>query len=310
MEATPKVELKVALVAEIEPVLAQLIPLLDDPASATTKQAVTDYAKALRESLPKLREQAEYMKTIKSGQAHLAYLSPLGIKAIADAVALADGVINNGKAGLSADAHKVMQETGMTDAEVAAIKIYTSPDYRYMNAGLEKNRAGWLQDAIAKVPGGRSADNSILGAELQPGEFGPLSPADTAAEEGVRHGKMAVEGLRKMKPWVGKTYRGMGLPPAEFKAKFEDVTEWSANAFTSTSIDQSVSRNFAKAEGKVPGKVGFLLIYTVTDGRDIADLSIYRNEGEVLLLPGAKAKIDKVQTGPGGVKEVHLTQTN
>jgi hypothetical protein len=311
MLATPKVELKVALVAKIYPVLGQLIPLLNDPARAKTQRAVIDYALALRKSLPGLREQAEYMKSVKSGQASFAYLSADGVKAIADAVALADGDTNNARPGLSADALKVMQETGMTDAEVAAIKIYTAVDYRYMNAGLEKNRGAWLQSAITQVGSGRSTDNSVLGAELQPGEFGPLSPADTAAEEGVRHGKMAVEGLRKMKPWVGKTFRGMGLPPEEFKAKFEDATEWSANAFTSTSTKESVSENFAKAESKPPARVGFLLIYTVIDGRDIADLSTFRNEGEILLLPGAMAKIDKVQPRPNnpGVKEVHLTQT-
>jgi hypothetical protein len=205
----------------------------------------------------------------------------------------------------------LMRDRQITDAEMAAIKIYTAPDYRYINAGLAQNRGGWLQSALQShltegTP--RAQDIRILGGALEPGHYGPLSPGDSAAAEGVQHGKMAVEGLKKLPPWTGTTYRGMGLSPEDFKAQYEDTKVWSAKSFTSTSTKKDISKEFAQRESK-GGKIGFLLEFTVTNGRDINLLSIFGNEGEILLMPGASAEILDIDP-QGDIKVVHVRQTS
>jgi hypothetical protein len=297
--------------------------LLADAHMATIRKAVADYAKVLLEALPDLETQAAYMADLAEGQEKFAYMSLAGVQAVADAVELAEGGIRlvqdaQGQTfeapGMGAEARQLMVERCITDAEMAAIKIYTAPDYRYITAGLAKNRGAWLSSAIRPAESGaRSGENSILGAPLAPGRQGPLSPADMAASEGTRHGKHAVEGLKKLPPWKGETYRGMGLTEAEFQDQFVANKVWKAASFTSTSTRKDVSTGFAKNEG-TGGKVAILLTFHVTNGRDIKDLSIYSGEGEILLLPGATARVERVVTERASdgseIRVVHLGQTS
>jgi hypothetical protein len=304
---------KVALTNQTKPVLVDLLKELSDPSLKKMQDSVAGYARAMLAALPAMERQAAYLRGLGTGDAagtKFAYLSAGGLRAIADAIDLALG--NTGaRPGMSAEAYSLMRARDLTDAEVAAIKIYTADDYRYMNPALEGNRGGWLEDQVKAIEGRRPDRYEVLGAALPPGHQGPLSPADVAAQEGLEHAKVAVEGLRKLPPWSGTTYRGMGLTPDEFKTMFEDTNVWSARAFTSTTVDRSVSEGFAAANGKKPGKIGIFLIFTVTDGRDVKKLSVWEKEGEILLIPGAKGTITGVRdslTHPG-VKEVFITQT-
>jgi len=303
-----KVQQKVYIIKQAIPVLLQLLPLLSDPAVRPIRDAVAGYARELVNSLPLLEEQAAYMRDLEAGQEHFAYFTLAGVQAVADAIDLSNGMTDPIRPGMGQDALDMTMKANLTDAELAAIKIYTAADYRYINSGLEKDRAGWLKSSIKSTEGARVSDNRILGAALDAGTSGPLSPADMAASEGARHGKMAHEGLKKLKPWTGTTYRGMGLTPEAFKAKFVDTNVWTANSFTSTSQDLAISSGFAKNEAK-DGKIGFLMVFTVTNGRDIADLSTFANEGEILLMPGATATIDPNIETRGGIKVVRLSQT-
>ena len=312
-DASLRVADKVRLLKEAQTELEQLLPLLTDPALATVRRAVSDYAQTMLQALPALEEQAEYMMELEKGQEKFAYLSLAGVRAVANAVDLARGA-TSAKPGMTDEAADIMRKASITDAEMAAIKIYTAPDYRYINAGLAKNRGAWLQGALethTKEADPRAKDTRILGEPLAPGHLGPLSPGDAAAAEGVRHGKFAVEGLKKLPAWTGDTYRGMGLSPADFKAQFEDTDVWSTNAFTSTSAKEDVSKGFARQESKA-GKVGFLMQFQVTNGRDINKLSTFGNEGEILLMPGASAKILRIEVdnGPPQIKVVYLRQTS
>ena len=301
-------------------VLAELIPELG-PEHAKFRSKVIGYEETLKKALPALEEQADYMDDILLGDEKLAYLSLVGANAVAGAVLLAEGQTTLTK-GMGQEALKLMQEHDITDAEMAAIKIYTAPDYAYINSGLSRDRGGWLEASIKAswkeqkshnlAKRSRSGkDNRILGAELQPGQSGPLSPADTAASEGRRHAKIAAEGVRKLPAWKGDTFRGMALTDAEYKRQFEDTDTWSAKSFTSTTTLGNVALRFASnaaKEDKTKTKKPILLHFRVTDGRDIKDLSIFgRGEGEIMLLPGATATItDRKMQGLARV--VHLEQ--
>ena len=317
-DSTPKVAAKVEAMKKASALLARLVPMLNEPHMASVQKATADYQRALLEALPALEKQAQYMGDLEAGQGKFAYLSLAGVQAISDAMTLAQGTTRSvdpegrvAAPGMGAEALRIMQETGMTDAEMAAIKIYTAPDYRYINAGMAKNRGGWLTSAIRQdESGARVGDNRILGdADLEEGFSGPRSPADMAAAEGRRHGTHAVEGMKKMPPWKGQTFRGAGFTHDQFQEQFGRGV-WSADSFTSTSTQQAVSEGFAHNES-VGGKIGVLMVFKVTNGRDIKDLSIYSGEGEVLLMPGTRATVTNIETHPGPpeIKIVHLEQT-
>jgi hypothetical protein len=313
-QSTPQVARKVALTKQIQFEIGQLLPMLTDPRLAKIHRAIYDYNRTLREALPALEEQAEYMNDVVTRGDRLAFLSGQGAIAVSQAIQLAQGITDANVAGVGSEALKIMQERGITDAEMAAIKIYTAADYRYINAGIAKDRGGWLRSAIVNLQDKPSTAPETLGAPLGPGQQGPLSKGDAiAASEGARHARMALEGLRKMKPWAGgvPTFRGMGLSHEEYKQQFEDTSTWTSAAFTSTSVDKTVSEQFARSESQ-GGKQGILIVFDVViDGRDLMDISIFGREGEVLLLPGATADITRIDDDPTdpNTKVVHLRQT-
>jgi len=258
-----------------------------------------------------------------------------------------------------------MQDHKNTDAESAAIKLYTAPEYKYMNVGMQKRAAefrpkdadnpagdpgalGWLKSAIGgledpdvgktNIP--RSAkqmnididpnsinpktgkkwtpeeikekvphrNDAVLGAALKPGEFGPLSPADTAAAEGQRHTKMAVAGLKKLPKVTGvETYRGMSLPQSVFDKDYKEGGPWGSKALTSTSTDPSKALTFL---AMAKGEVKFMIKFQVTAGRDVDFISVFQGEKEVLLLPGATGVITKIEpeSSTCNHKIVHIDQ--
>ena len=220
-----------------------------------------------------------------------------------------------------------MVNLGITEAEMAAIKFYTAPEYRYINPTLEENPAlaenrvrgtkkdetgadvedpRWIEKALKlnEFKGAHATEHQLLGAALEPGEFGPLSPADTAAAEGQRHAKFAVAGLKKLPSVQATAYRGLALKPADFKRQFEDATVWETKGFTSTSTDFHTASQFASDETAKLGKgaVEVLLEINVIDGRNVAPFSVHGRENEVMLLPGTKGTITGIRVVELGLK--------
>jgi hypothetical protein len=353
--------MKVMFLATVRDDLDELEPLLIDPRLRKTHQAVIDLNQALLQNLPMWEEQAQYLRDVQEGQEKFAFLTGRGVTAIADAVSLAaaaaDGTALPFKRGMGAGAVQLMVAQRITDAEMAAIKLYTAPEYKYMTVGMEKGAEefrpkdadnpagdpgalGWLKSAIGglensgevgKAPRsaamninpktgspwtpapqkktGRHRNDSVLGAALGPGQLGPLSPADTAAAEGQRHTKMAVEGLKKLPVWTGTTYRGLALPKSVFDKDYQQGGRWQSKALTSTSKYDPKAINFLNMAS---GEVKVLIKFDVTNGRDVDVISVNQGEYEVLLLPGAAGIITEIEpeAPPRKYKIVHVQQTS
>jgi hypothetical protein len=145
---------------------------------------------------------------------------------------------------------------------------------------------GWLASQIPNVVGlgGPGADVSPEGLRQ-------------AGQEGRRHGEMAMEGLRKLPAWKGSTFRGLRLTPEKFREEYVNKKQYVNGPFLSTSIDQSVSEGFGSnaSPASPDGKVGILVTYEVADGRNVAGLSLFPNEAEILLLPGATMTVTEVK---------------
>jgi hypothetical protein len=127
-----------------------------------------------------------------------------------------------------------------------------------------------------------------------------------ATEAGQRHGKFAIQGLKKLPDWAGPTYRGLSEAAADIPIKYVVNQTIDYAAFTSMSTQRNTSEDFAESEVKPAKPVPVLLILTVTKGKDIAKLSLFAGEGEVLLAPGASFRITAEAPGMVGSTMGHI----
>ena len=121
----------------------------------------------------------------------------------------------------------------------------------------------------------------------------------------------AKEGMKKLPDWKGKTFRGLGLTQQQIDTEYPLKGTATFPAFSSTSLDEQVSRGFA-GSNTGGGKIGVLLRLAVTKGKDIAALSNSPGEAEVLLMPGAKFTVTRVTDGDHrgkAIKIIDLKQT-
>ena len=334
---------KVSFLEQLDGPLLQLETLLSDPvllqsADPALLQELLRYAAWARpevDNLPLMREEAEYWQDIQAGKFN--YLTAEGKSKAVDPMAkLAAGDLGKGQwvQAANQDLVDTMRAHGISEAEMAAIKLYTAPEYRYMNPALEQNPAVaenrvrekkkdehgadvedplWIENALKlnESKGAHATEHQLLGAALEPGEFGPLSPADTAAAEGQRHGKFAVEGLRKLPSVRATAYRGMALKPEDYKRQFVDATVWQTKGFTSTSTDRDTAFKFASEEKSRIGKhaVEIVLEIDVIDGKNVQPFSVHKTENEVLLLPGTRGTIGDSTDLNVGLKAANTDRT-
>lgn len=269
------------------------------------KALVEDLAAQAKAEVGKLAAMDKYLKDMKGGKVNA--LSSIGEQyALGQADSLAKGETGGG--GASEGALKLAQKYGLTEAEMAAVKLYTASDYLYINPATA-NSQGWMAaqendvatNAVTKVPRSRK--------ELM--------------EMGSMHAGAMMQALSKFDRVAMTTYRGSRESPASFKAKYQDTNVMKFSAFGSSASKEFPAEKFARGEGENSPlehqTVSVFCILEVTNGRQLGELSIYgAGENEVLLLPGAEFTITSVEQQDGGAAgrppatawyTVHLTQT-
>jgi predicted ABC-type ATPase len=266
---------------------------LGKPRSQNSKKhgAVTRLLAAARAELPKATKQATYIDDLSKGQSAFSYLSGTVKQA---------NVLDSTQKTLEGDkkafyfrteaenllAAQLVQEYQLTDAELAAIKVYTVDDYKYINPAMEGIDA-WLKSQIPDINDAKTTDTSEQGLAK-------------AKAEGQRHGKMAMKGLSKLPDYAGNVFRGMTIARDEVQNyQVGQVLEY--RSFKSSSRDESVSQEFitkelAKDEKRGGGKVGVLFVMQLVE--KAKDVSMFSNapnqESEVLMLPGTRFRINSI----------------
>ena len=181
------------------------------------------------------------------------------------------------------------------------IKTITAPKGPEPDDAQEKARwkAGHLaydaevQAFLARIPGGLTG----------------------VMKEGLRHAQFVEEALLRLPPYdsakKGETYRGERWYWPVYQDRYgAQGNEVRTGMFLSTSKDPGRAKGFARKKEE-DGKVGVLLICNVKRGRDVEKLSAHPNEAEVLLLPGARLRVDRPPTQTGSSDYdyvVHLTE--
>jgi hypothetical protein len=182
---------------------------------------------------------------------------------------------------LKEDQETRRQELGLTLPEVAAIKIFTGDDYKYINP-TTANNAAWLE--------GSKKQNMLRGEDKG------------YIEEGTLHAGVAMQGLAKIAPYDKPVYRGASFPKASVKLDKGQLISF--NSFASASKLKSKAEEFAYTssrpsqqevkDGAAARDVGILYELHRPNGRDVSAFSLAQQEEEVVLLPGSKFKIDSV----------------
>jgi hypothetical protein len=206
--------------------------------------------------------------------------------------------------------------TNLSEAEITAIRVYTAADYMYMNpalVGSEGYLKGSLNPTKGEVQGGWGPARL---AEMQ--DRLTKDPKGLLAEmgkEGLQHSEMALQGLKKLPPYIGKLKRGERWTEQEYKDRYQPIGKVDVRkSFTSVSTKPSAAESFAGQA--VSPQRGVILNLDINDGREINELSVYYNpsggEGEVLLLPGTEFTVktaDDPAVVTGGTLNVELEQT-
>jgi hypothetical protein len=206
----------------------------------------------------------------------------------------------------------------LSAAEIAAIRVYTGADYKYINPALAGS-AGYLKSSLdesdAEVQTGwTEAIKQKMQKHLQ---TDPKRLLDKMGKEGLQHSAMAIQGLQKLPKFVGHLKRGEQREEEDYKNLYQKGKKVVRNTITSLSTKPDKAEEFAlKAQHP---KRPVMLDWEVKDARVINELSIYYNpetggEGEVLLLPGAELEVvedpDDPTVNTHGVLNVKMKQIN
>ncbi len=195
------------------------------------------------------------------------------------------GVSKDALRGQYSDAEaSLMSAHGVTGAEIAAIKTFTASDYQYINPATA-NSESWLAS---------NRKQFHLSKKLGDRAF---------SQEGSLHTAIAMQGLAKMPAWTKPAYRGERCTPSQFTEKYSVGKEFAYNSFASSAQEDGVALNFAHGLADSPPSkdksVAVLTVLEETGGRDISSISMVQREKEVLLLPGSKFIVKKVEEVDG-----------
>ena len=179
----------------------------------------------------------------------------------------------------------------LTDAEISAITIFSAGDFSYINP-VTANSSSWLAS--------QKKDTTDA--------WGTLDDR-TLKEEGSLHTGMAMQGLNKIDPYPGETYRGARFTPEDFEGRFAVGKTMSFTALSSSSKNEDIALNFiyglsAGSTSDPKKSVGVLTILSNAGGRDISDIALVQKEAEVLLLPGSFFEVVSVEAIDGNTKYV------
>lgn len=163
-----------------------------------------------------------------------------------------------------------VEKYNLSGAEAAAIRIYTlaSVQYSMMNAATANDK-DWIAGVLSDKSNQMLKTKGVGEKELR--------------EEGGIHTAMAMQGLKKLPPYKGKTYRGEGITQADFDTNIKPGSKRRFGTLTSSSRLLDVAQGY-RAKGMNAGRpVGILWEFENVGGRHVEAISEVEGEAEVLL---------------------------
>jgi hypothetical protein len=162
----------------------------------------------------------------------------------------------------------------ITNAELAAIQIFSQDDYKYINPATAASPT-WLAEANRRILDTHSEQLLI--------------------EEGTLHTGVALQGLLKLPVHEGRTYRGERRTDPDLY-KVGQVVHLLSLVSTSKALDRA--EYFASQGTAEEFPVRFVFEYNDHGGRDIEVMSTQPQEREVLVLPGSRFVVESITDIP------------
>jgi hypothetical protein len=266
---------------------------------------VTELLAALDEEEGVLAQQGGYMAKLKKPGAFEWLSAPSAMFGAKPAEELAAGKLGaRGTSGLTSESSQLMHEHGLTEADLAAIRIYSLDEFKYINPALAGNR-GWLQGAAGKVMRPGAAGDRVKNKTATDADWNKMEA------EGLEHAGMVKSALEKLPLYPRATFRGEQLTQAEADQRWTEGASFTTNYFYSTSRNEQIAAHFARHPPDATKPVKVVIEFEQKTGRDISELSaapsnaalakagLGDKEEEVLLLPGTTIAVVSVdRTGP------------
>lgn len=239
---------------------------------------------------------AKYLEDAKAGE--MSELTETGTKmALPAAKSVSAGNATRGF-GTGQAAVDIVKQFGLSEGELAAIKIFTASDYTYINPATA-NDDKWMK---GQTGGHKTLRPTPKGLKMQKELDKRLRERK---EQGALHAGMMMKAAAKLPPVATQAYRGARMTMTEFDDRYSLTKPTVYNSFVSSAMTEAPARNFANGIGEVTPRadqtVSVMCIFSVTNGRDISELSVMGSlEKEVLLLPGATFQVSKIESPTEG----------
>lgn len=207
---------------------------------------------------------------------------------------------------------KLIKDNGLTEAEVAAIRVYTGPAYKFINPALDGDAdrlnsrlGGFVRESGMAMEGLEGKDLEAATKRARDKLLASEDPVAQAIAEASRTAAIATTGLDKLPAYTGTVYAGGCITTKEAMARFKTGTVQQRGAFSSTTKSDTQAGIFAASkysdlqdawdmsEPKDPAAkpFPFMLKYQSKTGRLIEAFSAKPDEQEVLFAPQSKLKI-------------------
>mgnify|MGYP001027664901 CR=1 FL=1 len=191
----------------------------------------------------------------------------------------------------------LIRSAGLSEAEIAAIKIFTANDFLYINPTVANNPE-WMQGQMKDVSAAMASSERFAG----PRKLDQVQ----LHQEGVTHGGILMQALMKLPPEKGEVYRGARMNAEEFAEAYGGKSQLTYDSFVSSAFKSVASDVYARGGGaKKPRPdqtISVKCIFEVQDARDVRKLSEVAVEEEWVLLPGTTFAITSIEDDT--VKEV------
>lgn len=265
---------------------------------ALGREARTE-ARQLRRKRAGPREQ-DYLGKLGAGGFKAASSQTTKLNVLDPAEDIAGGHTSPDVAGADEHAVKLAAKYGLTAAEIAAIRLFTQPDYAYINpaaAGsgewLATNVLGAKDPALARF-GPRIAHTKGWGSGPGGAALGWARGLRPVMAEGGAHAAQFLQALMKLDPYAETAFRGERLTKAKFNAKYAIGAKVPYTAFASAAKVRAVAEGYAAGrKGDIrptdAQNVSYVAEVHVKTARDISKLSAAKtkeSEEEVVILPG------------------------
>jgi hypothetical protein len=181
------------------------------------------------------------------------------------------------------------EQGGLTEAQRTAFRIFTGPDYGYINPAtvvnrnwLQANKAGrYTKDAFVKPRG--NADEAQLDKDRM--------------SEGVLHAGMLDRAMKQLPPYEGTVYRGQAVDEDELRG-WTVAKEVVFKTMTSTSKNEATARTFARDNTKPAKPKQLVYIIENSGGRDISEFSQVKVEDEIMVAAGTRFTMTDINPKP------------